>query len=52
MAKQKLTLSVDEGILNNAKNAEINISAFLEMKLVDYMTRKNECSRRAYLLIV
>ncbi len=46
MVKKKLKLSVDENILNNAKNAEINLSAFLEMKLIDYMTRENKCSRR------
>jgi len=45
MVKKKLKLSVDENILNNAKNAEINLSAFLEMKLIDYMTRENKCSR-------
>ena len=43
--KKKLTLSIDEDILHNAKKAEINLSAFLETRLVDYLTRKSECSR-------
>ena len=46
MAKKKLTLSIDEGIIENAKKAKINLSSWLETRLVDYMTRKSECSRR------
>ena len=54
MPKKKLTLSVDEDILNNAKKAEINLSAFLETRLVDYISDKEKCSRRegnSYLLV-
>ena len=51
MVKQKLTLSVDEKIIAQARKAEINLSSFLEIRLVDYMNYK-ECSRREYTLIV
>jgi len=52
MVKKKLTLSVDEDILDNAKKAEINLSAFIETRLVDYLSDKEKCSRREYTLIV
>jgi hypothetical protein len=52
MPKKKLTLSIDENILNNAKKSEINLSSFLETTLVDFMTRKTECSRRECLFIL
>ena len=51
MPKKKLTLSINKDILTQAKSQEINISSFLEMRLVDYMTRKVECSRQEYVLI-
>ena len=41
MVKKKLTLSIDEGIINQAKGQGINLSAFVEMQLVDYLTRKS-----------
>ena len=46
MAKQKLTLSIDKEIINQAKKAEINLSSFLEIRLIDYLADKNSCSRR------
>ena len=46
MVKQKLTLSLDEKIITQARKAEINLSAFVEMQLINYLTRKQECSRR------
>ena len=46
MPKQKLTLSIDKDVLAKAKKQEINISAFVEIHLVDYLTRKMQCSRR------
>jgi hypothetical protein len=46
MVKQKLTLSIDEEILTQAKTSGVNLSSFLEIRLVDYMTRKIECSRQ------
>ena len=45
MVKQKLTLSIDKEIISQARKAEINLSSFLEIRLVDYMNYK-ECSRR------
>ena len=40
MAKKKLTLSVDEEIINNAKKQKINLSFFLEIRLIDYFQAK------------
>ena len=45
MPKKKLTLSIDEEILNNAKQSQINLSSFLEIRLIDYLQAK-KCSRR------
>ena len=41
MVKKKLTLSVDEDIINQAKQAEINLSSFLEIRLSDYLFYKD-----------
>ena len=46
MPKQKLTLSVDKEIINQAKNQNINLSSFLEIRLIDYLCDKEKCSRR------
>ncbi len=51
MVKKKLTLSVNEDIINQAKELEINLSAFLEIRLSDYI-RGNQCSHRESTLIV
>ena len=40
MPKKKLTLTVDEEIINRAKNQNINISSFLEIRLSDYLDDK------------
>jgi len=40
MVKQKLTLSVDEDIITQAKQQGINISSFLEIRLSDYLNDK------------
>ena len=45
MVKQKLTLSIDKEILTKAKQSQINLSSFLEIRLVDYLMVK-KCSRR------
>ncbi|GAG88888.1 unnamed protein product [marine sediment metagenome] len=37
MPKQKLTLSIDKEIITQAKKKQINISSFLEIRLVDYL---------------
>ncbi len=45
MPKKKLTLSIDEEIITQAKKLEINLSSFLEIRLVDYLNYK-VCFRR------
>ena len=37
----------DEEIVKKAKEFNINMSTFLEVKLVEYLTKRDECSRRA-----
>lgn len=46
MVKHKLTLSVDSEIVKQAKEFNINISTFLEVKLVEYLANRAECGRR------
>ena len=46
MPKQKLTLSVDKEIIDNAKKMGINLSSFLEIRLIDHLSDKEKCSRR------
>ena len=46
MVKKKLTLSIDEEILTQAKQSKINLSSFLEIRLSDYLSDKEKCSRR------
>ena len=46
MTKQKLTLSIDKEIITQAKKEKINLSSFLEIHLIDYLSYKNSCSRR------
>jgi len=47
MIKQKLTLSIDQEVLKEAKKLDINISSFLEVRLTDYIAnKKGLCSRR------
>jgi post-segregation antitoxin (ccd killing protein) len=43
---EKLTLSVDDEIIKKAKELNINISTFLEVRLVDYISNRVECGRR------
>ena len=46
MAKQKLTLSIDKEIITQAKNQNINLSSFLEIRLIDHLSDKEKCSHR------
>ena len=46
MVKQKLTLSIDKEIITQAKKQQINLSSFLEIRLIDHMSDKEICSRR------
>ena len=52
MPKQKLTLSIDKEIINQAKKQNINLSSFLEIRLIDHLPDKEKCSRRDFTLIV
>lgn len=44
--KTKLTLSVDKDLIKLARENKINISAFLEEKLREYLLLNNECGCR------
>jgi len=44
--KKKLTLSIDEDIISQAKKQQINLSSFLEIRLIDHLSDKGKCSRR------
>ena len=41
MVKKKLTLSIDEEVLSQAKQQGINLSSFLEIRLSDYLLDKD-----------
>ena len=36
--KRKLTLSLDEQVITHAKKAGVNLSSFLEIRLMDYLS--------------
>ena len=40
MVRRKVTLRVDADVIQKAKNAGMNLSYFLEVKLVEHLTRK------------
>jgi len=42
MVKQKLTLSIDKKIITQAKMQNINLSSFLEIRLIDYLSDKEK----------
>ena len=46
MVKQKLTLSIDKDIIIQAKKQQINLSSFLEIRLIDYLFDNEKWSRR------
>ncbi len=46
MPKQKLTLSIEKEIISQAKSQKINLSSFLEIRLIDHLSEKEKCSRR------
>jgi len=37
MVRRKVTLRLDAGVVQNAKGADMNLSYFLEVKLVEYL---------------
>jgi len=46
MVKQKLTLITNKDIITQAKKQQINLSSFLKIRLIDYLSDKEICSRR------
>ncbi|MFE3845824.1 type II toxin-antitoxin system CcdA family antitoxin [Thermoplasmatota archaeon] len=55
MSKRKLTLSINDILIKKARNHNINISSFLEIKLQEYLAiiegsqklqNESECGRR------
>ena len=46
MAKKRLNLTVDENLLNEARQHGINLSSFLEIKLREYLALINMGSGR------
>jgi post-segregation antitoxin (ccd killing protein) len=47
--KQKLTLSVNEDLVNAAKARRINLSAFVESKLLELVNEDtNQCGCRTF----
>ena len=42
MPKQKLTLSIDKEIINQAKSQNINLSSFVEIRLIDFLSDNQE----------
>lgn len=51
MTKQKVTLTIDKEIVIEAKKLGINISNFVEVRLIDYIQSKVKvCSRRGVYL--
>ena len=40
--KHKLTLTIDKDIITQAKKQKINLSSFLEIRLIDYLGEKKD----------
>jgi predicted DNA-binding ribbon-helix-helix protein len=43
---KKLTLNIDKEIISKVKMQNINLSSFLEIFLIDYLSDTKNCSRR------
>jgi len=48
MSRQKLTLRLNSDVVERAKNAGMNLSYFLEVKLVEYLALLNVMPRRRF----
>ena len=51
MSRQKLTLRLNADVIQKTKNAGMNLSYFLEVKLVEYPAILNETPRRRFELL-
>jgi hypothetical protein len=47
MSRQKLTLRLDSAVIKQAKLHGMNLSGFLEIKLVEYLLKKQDGLSRA-----
>jgi len=48
MSRRKVTLRLNSDIVERAKNAGMNLSYFLEVKLVEYLALLNGTPRRRF----
>jgi len=51
MSRRKATLRLNKDVVERAKNAGMNLSYFLEVKLVEYLALLNGTPRRRFELI-
>ncbi|GAG31200.1 unnamed protein product, partial [marine sediment metagenome] len=51
MSRRKVTLRLNSDVVERAKNAGINLSYFLEVKLVEYLALLNVTPRRRFELL-
>jgi hypothetical protein len=51
MSRQKVTLRLNSDVVERAKNAGMNLSYFLEVKLVEYLALLNVTPRRRFELL-
>jgi len=52
MPRRKVTLSLNSDVVERAKNAGMNLSYFLEVKLVEYLAILNVTPRRRFELLL
>ncbi len=52
MSRRKVTLRLNSDVVERAKNAGINFSYFLEVKLVEYLALLNVTPRRRFELLL
>jgi len=51
MSRRKITLRLNSDVVERAKNAGMNLSYFLEVKLVEYLDLLNDKSRKRFELV-
>jgi hypothetical protein len=51
MSRRKITLRLNSDVVERAKNAGMNLSYFLEVKLVEYLALLNVTPRRRFELV-
>jgi Post-segregation antitoxin CcdA len=52
MSRRKFTLRLNSDVVKRAKNAGMNLSYFLEVKLVEYLALLNVTPRRRFELLL